>query len=84
VTTLSRVTALISVTDEEVRVRLATPPVDDKANRALIVFVSRCLDVSPTHLTLIRGDKSRHKVISVNGITREDAVQRLHDVLNSC
>jgi len=73
VTTRSRVTALISVTDEEVRVRLAAPPVDDKANAALVVFVARCLDVRPTHLTLIRGGRSRHKIVSANGITHEDA-----------
>ena len=48
-----------------VKVRLASPPVDGKANACLIEFVARRLRVKKSQVTITRGLHSRRKTVSV-------------------
>ena len=62
---------------ETLVVRLAAPPVDGEANDALVRLLADWLDVPRRQVTLVRGDRSREKVIRVEGWTRSDAIDRL-------
>jgi len=62
------------VQDDQLIVRLNSPPVEGKANKALIKLLAKTLHVAPSRLTLIQGDKSRTKVIAVQDMT-PDQVQ---------
>ena len=53
--------------DGAVLIRIAAPPVDGKANAALIAFVAKTLGVSKGSVSIIRGETSRNKVIRVEG-----------------
>ncbi len=46
-------------------VRLTAPPSDNQANEQLIKVLSDYFDVPKSHLYLIRGAKSHHKVVEV-------------------
>lgn len=48
------------------KIRLKAPPVDDKANKALINFLARKLSVRSRDIQLKSGQKSRKKIMSVN------------------
>ncbi len=48
-----------------IKIRLQAPPVEGKANKALIDFVAGQLKLSPSSVTLIRGHKSRVKTLAV-------------------
>jgi len=50
--------------------RIAAPPVQGKANRELIRFLSDILGVGKGNLTIRKGIISRRKVISVKGLTQ--------------
>ncbi|MFT4628439.1 MAG: hypothetical protein ACI8PZ_007134 [Myxococcota bacterium] len=61
-----------------VRVDLAAPPVDGKANAALLRFLGRCvLGVAPSRLTLVRGQSSRDKVVSIADMDAATARERI-------
>ena len=64
-------------TDGVLRVKIAAPPVDGKANRELIIFLSRVLGVSRSALTIVKGQTGRNKVIAVNGLSHDDIMVRL-------
>lgn len=68
---------VVGFTDGVWRVRVAAPPVKDKANRELITFLSQQLGVNKGTLTIIKGHTSRSKVIAVEGLNQEDVVKRL-------
>ena len=51
--------------DGAVLIRISTPPVDGKANAALIAFVAKTIGVPKSAVTIIRGETSRNKVIRV-------------------
>jgi uncharacterized protein (TIGR00251 family) len=47
------------------KVRLASPPVDGKANACLIEFLAERLDVKRSQVTITRGLSSRRKTVFV-------------------
>ena len=61
---------------DALKIRLAAPPVDGKANAALIAFVADRLGVAKSTVTLKSGQTSRRKVLEVAGAPA-DIKQRL-------
>ena len=59
------------------KIALAAPPIEGRANEALLDFLKELLGVSGRDLTLLRGDTSRRKAILIRGITPERVVQLL-------
>jgi len=47
------------------KVYLTAPPIDGKANQALIKFLAKYYDVSKSSIEIIRGEKSRNKIIEI-------------------
>ena len=70
-------TEIAGIHDAQLKVRLATPPVDGKANRALCRFIARSLGLRPAQVQLVRGQTSRSKVLRLAGVAREDAESAL-------
>ncbi|MEW6207261.1 MAG: DUF167 domain-containing protein [Acidobacteriota bacterium] len=50
------------------RLRLAAPPVDNKANEECRRFLARALDVPPSAVEIVSGLASRDKLIRVRGV----------------
>lgn len=61
---------------EALKVRLAAPPVDGAANGELIALLAKRLGVAKSAVTIVRGERSREKLIEVEGVTA-DAVRAL-------
>ena len=59
------------------RVKVAIPPVRGKANEKLIAFLAQKLGLSKGDLTILKGHTSRHKLIFIAGLTREELNRRL-------
>ena len=64
--------AVVGERDGAVLIRISAPPVDGKANAALIAFVSKLLGVPKSSVTIVRGEASRNKVIRVDGRAADD------------
>ena len=60
---------------ERIRLRIQSPPVDGRANEAVLDWIAAQLGVPRRTVTLVRGAKSREKTVEVSGVTM-DAVQR--------
>ncbi len=56
---------------DALKIRLAAPPVDGKANEALIRFVADQLGLAKSAVNLKSGQTSRRKVLEVVGATAE-------------
>lgn len=50
-------------------IKLKAPPVDGKANQALIAFMAKTLGVPKNAIVLIRGQKNRVKVLEIDGVS---------------
>lgn len=51
------------------KVRLTAPPVDDKANAALCVFLAEQLNIPRSAVRILAGERSRNKRVAVRGVT---------------
>src|SRR5690348_8068641 len=61
----------------ELRVRVTAPPVDAAANEALVRLLAERLDCARGSIELVRGHKSRHKLVKLHGFTLEEVLKRL-------
>ena len=57
--------------DGRLKLRLAAPPVEGKANEALIQWLSKKLEIRRTNIELLAGDLSRLKRVRVQGLTAD-------------
>lgn len=48
-----------------IKVYLTAPPVEGKANKALIEFLSEHFKVKKNQIRIVRGEKSRDKVLEI-------------------
>jgi len=61
-------TRVLGEHDGLLKVQLAAPPVDGEANAALVEFLAKLLGVPRRQVSLIAGDASRRKRVSVQGV----------------
>ena len=69
--------ALAGERDGALVVRLAAPPVDGRANAALVDFLADTLDLPRRRVLLVHGDTSRQKRVLVEGLRPDDVRRRL-------
>jgi uncharacterized protein len=50
------------------KMKITAPPVDDAANRAIVEFFSRLLDIPKSSIQILAGAKSRDKKIQIKGL----------------
>ena len=60
-----------------IKIKLRAPAVEGKANAALIAFLAERLKVPTRTIVLIRGQKSRDKIVRIDGLNEEDIRHRL-------
>ena len=58
---------IVGLHGDSLKIRVAAPPVEGKANAALIAFIAEIFDVPAKQVRLLRGESARHKVIEVVG-----------------
>lgn len=60
---------ICGIHEDELKLRLAAPPVDGAANEECRAFFAKLCKVPKSAVTLLAGDTSRHKRIRIEGTT---------------
>ena len=77
----ARKDAITGTVGDALKLSLTTPPVDGKANQAVIEFFADLFAIGRSSVTIASGETSRTKVIRVSGIGAEQVRQRLQSGL---
>ena len=72
---------IAGVDDEWLRVRVKAPPVDGKANDALVKFFAELFSVPKGAVAIVSGDTARLKRVKITGMTAETASLAVSAVL---
>ena len=67
----ARRTEVVGLHGDSLKVRVAAPALDNRANEALIAFVARRFGVTRRDVTLLSGEKSREKRLRVRSATAD-------------
>ena len=70
---------VVSVDEREIRLAVTAPPVDGKANEALIKFLAGVLDVPKSGISILRGQTSRIKLVEIAKMTKEETINKIRD-----
>lgn len=62
---------------DSLKVRLTSPPVEGAANSLLIEFMAKRLGVSRSKVEIVAGEKSRHKTLKIEGLSKAEAATSL-------
>ncbi len=60
-----------------IKIKLGAPAVERKANAALINLLAERLKVPKLKIVLLRGHKSRDKLVRIDGLSEEELRRRL-------
>jgi uncharacterized protein (TIGR00251 family) len=61
----ARSTEVVGKHGEALKVRVAAPPLDARANQLLIDFLGKTLGVPGSRIRISRGGRSRHKLVEI-------------------
>ncbi|MFZ3063991.1 MAG: DUF167 domain-containing protein [Nitrospirota bacterium] len=61
------------------KIKLTSPPVEGEANRRCIEFLSKRFKIAKSQLEIIKGEKSKDKLIKIIGLRRADVLKILHN-----
>ncbi|MDI9611623.1 MAG: DUF167 domain-containing protein [Acidobacteriota bacterium] len=63
--------------DRALKLKVAAPPVDDAANRAVVEFLASVLGIAKSSITIAAGAKSRNKTLAIRGLSPAQFLARL-------
>jgi uncharacterized protein (TIGR00251 family) len=62
-------TEIVGEFDGALKLRVLAPPVEGKANAAVLAFIGKRCGVSKSAVSLISGELSRHKRVRIQGVS---------------
>jgi uncharacterized protein (TIGR00251 family) len=79
----ARKNAITGVASNALKLALTAPPVDGKANQAVIEFFADLFAIPRPSVTIASGETSRNKLVRISGLSRTAVEQRLSEALTS-
>jgi uncharacterized protein (TIGR00251 family) len=77
----ARKNAITGIVGETLKLSLTAPPVEGKANQAVIEFFADLFAIPRSSVTITSGETSRNKMVRICGLTRAAVEQRLAGAL---
>lgn len=75
----ARKTAAAGIVDADGRpalaIRLAAPPVDGAANKALLAFLAAAFHVPRSKMQIVTGETGRLKIVAIAGLSAESVLE---------
>ena len=70
-------TAIAGWLGDALKVKVHAPALEGRANEELCLFLAEKLGLPKRAVTLLQGEKSRQKVVRIDGLTADETKQRL-------
>lgn len=77
----AKASALVSLNGEDLKIKIAAPPVDGAANSALVKFLAALLGRPAASISVVAGQRGRRKVVKIEGLSQDELWSRLRPLL---
>lgn len=68
--------------EDGIKIKITAQPVDGKANKALIEFLSKKFKVPKSYFEIIRGETSKDKTVLIKNVSSEK-ISFINEILNN-
>lgn len=58
---------IIEVFEEHIKIKLKAPPIDGKANKELVLFLSDFFKIPKSKIDILKGEKNKLKTVHIEG-----------------
>ncbi len=72
----------IIIGSDGIKVKITAQPIDGKANKALIEFLSKRFKVPKSYFEILRGETSKDKTVLIKNINIEK-INQINEILNN-
>jgi uncharacterized protein (TIGR00251 family) len=79
----ARKNAITGIVGDALKLALTAPPVEGRANQAVIEFFADLLAIPRSSVTIASGETSRNKIVRIAGVSKPVAEQELAENLKS-
>lgn len=69
--------AIKRISDGVLHISLAAPPIEGRANEALVNFLSAIFSIPPSKVSITMGKQNRLKVVYLEGLDKETVIKKL-------
>ena len=73
----ARRNAITGVVGDMLKLALTAPPVDGRANQAVIEFLAELFEIPRASVTIASGETSRNKKVRITGMSRQTVEAKL-------
>ena len=73
----ARKNAITGIVGNALKLALTAPPVEGRANQAVIEFFAELFAIPRSSVTIASGDTSRNKIVRISGLGRAAVEERL-------
>jgi uncharacterized protein (TIGR00251 family) len=77
----ARKNAITGTMGDALKLALTAPPVEGRANQAVMEFFADLFQIPRASVTIASGETSRNKVVRISGMSRAAVEQRLAELL---
>jgi hypothetical protein len=63
--------------DGTIRIRVTAPPVEGKANAALVRFLAEVLGISKNRIEIVAGEKGLDKIVTITDLSAAEVQRRM-------
>lgn len=61
--------------DSEIKIKITAQPIENKANKALIEFLSKKLKIAKSNIEIVKGETSKEKTLLFKNISSDKMVE---------
>lgn len=63
--------------NDGLKIKITAQPIENKANKALVEFLSKKLKIAKSNITIIKGGTSKEKTLLIKGIKEVEFTEKL-------
>ncbi|NIQ01709.1 MAG: YggU family protein [Nitrospinaceae bacterium] len=72
--------AIMGVHNQTLKIKLTSPPVDGAANESCIRFLAKTFGLSPSRVSIVKGETRRNKTIRFEGMDETEFMNLLNSL----
>ena len=72
---------IIGVYNDSLKITITAPPVEGKANKKCIAYLSKYFDLAKSRIDIISGQTSKNKLIKIYDISQKEFLDKLEKII---